>query len=139
MTATLSLEDKLEEIAVQDGRFHASAYRFIFDSLDYILVHMGRYNRPIGDRHISVDQLLDGLKAYAIEQFGPLSRLVLESWGVYRTEDIGEIVFNLVEGGLLNKQDCDLKEDFTDGFDFRKEFEENYIPHMPWETSENQN
>ena len=69
---------------------------------------------------------------FALEQFGSLSRTVLEYWGIYKTEDIGEIVFNLVEAGLLNKQDSDCKADFANGFNFREAFEESYSPDIPW-------
>lgn len=132
MTTEPRLEDQLEAIAIEDGRYHATAYRFIFDSLDYILIKLGRADKPIGDRHITVDQLLEGIKQCALDHFGPLSRLVFEHWGVYRTEDIGEIVFNLVECGLLNKQESDLKADFAEGFDFQDAFEENYTPEIHW-------
>ncbi|MBU0755702.1 MAG: hypothetical protein KJ645_11225 [Planctomycetes bacterium] len=135
MATEYSLEDQLEAIALEDGRYAPNAYRFIFDSLDYILLCLGRQHKPVGDRHISVEQLLDGVRQCALDHFGPLSRLVLESWGVFRTEDIGEIVFNLVECGLLNKQETDLKEDFAGGFDFRDVFEENYTPVIRWESS----
>jgi uncharacterized repeat protein (TIGR04138 family) len=135
-TTELTLEEKLEEIAEFDGRYSPTAYRFIFDSLDYVLLSLGRQHRPAGDRHISVGQLLDGVKECALEHFGPLSRLVFESWGVFKTEDIGEIVFGLVEAGLLNKQDSDIKEDFADGFDFREAFEREYTPEFPWHAAE---
>jgi len=80
------------------------------------------------DRHVSVHVLLEGLRAYALEQFGPLARLVLERWNVYRTEDFGEIVFSLVEHRLLNKQDTDRKSDFRNGFNFREAFDKAWRP-----------
>jgi uncharacterized repeat protein (TIGR04138 family) len=128
----LNIEQKLEEVALREGRYHPEAYRFVFDSLDYMLVKLDKHQRPMGDRHISVDQLLSGVRDFALDQFGPLSRTVLEAWGIYKTEDIGEIVFNLVEAGLLNKQDSDHKEDFANGFDFREAFEEQYTPEILW-------
>jgi len=135
MTSEMTLEAKLEEVAARDGRYSPMAYRFIFDSLDYILISLGRQDRPAGDRHISVEQLLDGVKACATQHFGFLARVVFEHWGVFRTEDIGEIVFNLVGAGLLNKQDSDMKEDFVERFDFRDEFEEKFVPSVPWQAA----
>ena len=131
MSTELKLDEKLLDIAQGDGRYHPEAYRFIFDSLDFVLYAMGRQESGPGDRHITVTQLLEGIRAYALEQFGPLSRIVFESWGLYRTEDIGEIVFNLVEGGLLNKQDSDHKADFANGFSFQQAFEETFVPDIP--------
>lgn len=133
---TVSLEVKLEEVALADGRYPPDAYRFVFDSLDFIILKLGRNHRPIGDRHISVEQLLEGIKDYALDHFGPLSRIVLENWGIYNTADFGEIVFSLVEAGLLNRQDSDMKEDFQDGFNFRDAFEEGYVPEIPWQSGE---
>jgi uncharacterized repeat protein (TIGR04138 family) len=128
----LQIEEKIMETASRDGRYHGEAYRFVFDALDFVLISLGRHQQPIGDRHVSVEQLLDGVREFALDQFGPLSRTVLEYWGIYRTEDIGEIVFNLVEAGLLNKQDTDNKADFANGFNFREAFEESYSPEIPW-------
>ncbi len=130
--ADLNLDVQLREIAARDGRYTEQAYHFVFDSLDFILIHLGKRCNPLGNRHINVKPLLVGFKEFALFQFGPLSRIVLESWGIFRTEDIGEVVFALVEGGLLNKQESDHKEDFANGFDFREAFEEEYEPEILW-------
>lgn len=136
MTVEQNLEDKLEEIAILDGRYSTRAYKFIFDSLDFILYRLGKTHKPLGDRHISVEQLLAGIRDYALEHFGSLSRIVFEDWGIYNTADIGEIVFNLVDGGLLNKQECDMKEDFIDAFSFQTAFEDGFSPEIPWQSNE---
>jgi uncharacterized repeat protein (TIGR04138 family) len=128
----IDLEERLAEIAQVDGRYDSEAYRFIFESLDYVLYKLGKHKRPIGNRHVSVRELLEGVREYALDQFGSLSRVVLEHWGIFSTADIGEIVFNLVDGGLLNKQESDHKADFAEGFDFREVFEEHYVPEIPW-------
>ena len=66
--------------------------------------------------------------AFVLEglEFGPLARVVLSSWSITRTEDFGEIVFNLVEEQLLSRRDEDKKEDFRDGYDFVEAFERGY-------------
>ena len=128
----LDLDLRLEEIAERDGRYSTQAYRFVFDALDYILLQLGKSRSLPGERHVSVPQLLDGIRIYALKRFGPLSRMVFEYWGIYSTADFGEVVFNLVEGGLLNKQESDHKEDFENGFDFHETFEEGYVPEIPW-------
>jgi uncharacterized repeat protein (TIGR04138 family) len=53
---------------------------------------------------------------------------VLEHWGIHSTDDMGEVVFALVEFGVLVKQDEDRREDFRDIFDFEEAFERAY----PW-------
>ena len=72
---------------------------------------------------MSGKELLEGIREYAAQQFGPLAPTVFRSWGVRRTEDFGEIVFNLVESGLLGKTESDSREDFADGFDFDQAFD----------------
>jgi uncharacterized repeat protein (TIGR04138 family) len=80
-------------------------------------------------RHISGQELADGVRKLALEQYGPMARTVLEHWGIHSTKDLGEIVFTLVDMGLLTKRDEDSQEDFHDVFDFEEVFELDY----PWE------
>jgi uncharacterized repeat protein (TIGR04138 family) len=133
MAPTLTINDRIDSLAAARRRYESEAYHFVFHALDFILDQEERELRnrgqvPCPDRHVSALQLLTGLRAYAIEQYGPLARLVLERWGIYRTEDFGEIVFDLVEGRLLNKQECDQKSDFRNGFNFREAFDRAWRP-----------
>ncbi len=136
MTATLptpTTQQRLAALAAQDRRYPLEAYHFVFEALDDVLEREERGLRASGesappDRHISVDRLLEGLREYALDQFGPLARLVLERWNIFRTEDFGEIVFSLVEQRLLNKQDGDRKSDFRNGFNFREAFDRAWRP-----------
>jgi uncharacterized repeat protein (TIGR04138 family) len=125
MTPKLTTHDRIETLAARDRRYASDAYHFVFETLDFVLEKQVRLpgQRLPDDQHISVSQLLDGLRGYAIDQYGPLARLVLERWGLYTTEDFGEIVFRLVESRLLNKQDSDRKSDFRNGFNFREAFD----------------
>jgi uncharacterized repeat protein (TIGR04138 family) len=136
MTSTLptsTTQQRLAALAAQDRRYPVEAYHFVFESLDFVLERQERSLRRHGksaspDRHVSVHLLLEGLRQYALEEFGPLARLVLERWNIYRTEDFGEIVFSLVEHRLLNKQDTDRKADFRNGFNFREAFDKAWRP-----------
>ncbi|MGQ0552076.1 MAG: Minf_1886 family protein [Planctomycetota bacterium] len=131
MTATASpasLQSRIDALALRDGRYAGEAFHFVFDSLDFVLDRQEQLMKRSGrtapaDRHVSVPQLLEGIREYALAEFGPLARLVLERWGLFRTEDFGEIVFALVEGRLLNKQETDRKLDFRNGFNFREAFD----------------
>ena len=71
---------------------------------------------------------MEGVRRLAMEQFGPLARTVLEYWGIHSTDDLGEIVFDLVDMGVLVKNPRDRPEDFADVFDFEEVFDHNY----PW-------
>lgn len=128
MLTETSINARIEALAERKLRFSPDAYHFVFQALDFVLEREDRMvvdagERLAADRHISAPQLLDGLRAFALDQYGPLARLVLERWGVCTTEDFGEIVFDLVDGRLLNKQESDRLEDFRNGFNFREAFD----------------
>jgi uncharacterized repeat protein (TIGR04138 family) len=107
-------------IVRRDPRFGPQAYYFIFDALDYTLTHLGN------TRHVTGVELLRGIRGYAVEQFGFLARTVLAEWGLHQTEDFGDIVFNLVEAGLLSRSEHDTREDFRRVYDFDEAFERDF-------------
>ena len=113
---TNNLEERLRELAVRDGRYSLQAYRFIYEALDYTLKKLGC------KRHVSGRELMLGLRDLAIEQFGGLAPMVFGAWGVLRTSDFGNIVWNLVEAGLMSRSDSDTLSDFDEVYDFRKTF-----------------
>lgn len=106
----------LEEILSRDPRYTADAYAFVRAGLDFTVRRLEK------SRHVSGGELLDGIREFALKEFGPMSKTVLAEWGIQRTEDVGEIVFNMVETGLLGKTDKDSREDFADGYDFDEAF-----------------
>ena len=113
-----------QKVFKQDPRYSIEAYKYIDEALDYTQHLLGRdKRRPLKQRHVSGRELLDGIRRHAIEHFGPLARTVFSTWGVRRTEDFGEIVFNLVANDLLGKTDADSRDDFANGYDFREAFD----------------
>lgn len=117
----------LSEILARDPRYHADAYHFVSEALDYTVKKLEKPTSGPG-RHVSGAELIEGVRQYAIEQFGPMAKTVLNYWGVFRCEDIGEIVFNMVDAGILGKTDQDRKEDFAGGFDFDRAFRDPFRP-----------
>jgi uncharacterized repeat protein (TIGR04138 family) len=79
-------------------------------------------------RHISGQELLGGMRAHALEQYGPMALLVLNEWGLTRGEDFGEIVFNMVEHELLAKTEDDTRTDFAGGYSFDEAFRQPFLP-----------
>jgi uncharacterized repeat protein (TIGR04138 family) len=77
-------------------------------------------------RHVSAAELLGGVRLYAMEEFGPMAKQVFNYWGVASTEDFGNIVYNLIDQGLLSRTEEDRLEDFRGVYDFEKVFEEDY-------------
>lgn len=110
----------VEWVCREDARYQHGAYHFVREGLDFTLQRMAESGQE--PRHISGQELLDGLRAYALEQYGPLAYILLQDWGVRRCEDFGEIVFNLVDCGALGKTEEDSREDFTGGYDFEAAF-----------------
>lgn len=132
--AALTLEAKLEEIAHSDRRYAFEAYQFVFEALDYVLANPGCRRSPLG-RHVTVTDLLEGMRRFGLEHYGPLARCVFESWGVYATDDFGEIVFRLIDKNLLHQGEHDRREDFAGAFDFHEVFEAGYQPAQKLEES----
>ncbi len=110
----------IREIVRKDPRYTEPAYEFVFEALQHTLRTIKR------EGHVSGPELLDGARQYALDQYGYLSRVVLENWGIRECVDIGEIVFNLVQVGLMKKTEEDSLEDFRGGFDFEQAFERNF-------------
>ncbi len=106
----------IRKIVQQDGRYKPAAYYFIFDALDWTITRMKKV------RHVTGKELLEGIREYAVNHFGFLANTVLAEWGVTGTGDFGEIVFNLVEAGLLSRTENDTRADFVDVYDFDEAF-----------------
>ena len=111
-----SLEERLKQVVARDGRYHINAYRFVYEALDYTLKQLEK------KRHISGRELLEGIKNLALEQFGGLAVMVFDVWGVRKTADFGNIVFNLVEADLMSRSEDDNREDFDGVYEFRDVF-----------------
>jgi uncharacterized repeat protein (TIGR04138 family) len=75
-------------------------------------------SRPVRARHVTGQQLCEGIRRYSLRQYGALARCVLAEWGVKTTGDFGEIVYNLIDIGRMHKSDADRREDFDNVFDF---------------------
>jgi len=119
---------KLQGVVDKDCRYSMQSYQFIFEALDYTASHLGKkYNSSIEkERHVTGQELSEGIKQFAVEKFGYMARIVLEQWGVTKSGDFGEIVFNLVDSGLMGKTETDSVDDFKDLYDFYLEFDEKF-------------
>lgn len=122
---TPNIEDLLDPILKRDPRYTENAYFFVRDALDHTV---RQFDKP---RHISGQELLDGIRKYALSEYGPVTKRVLFEWGINECIDFGNIVFNLVGEGLLGKTDDDSIEDFTGGYDFVEAFDQPFLPKTP--------
>jgi uncharacterized repeat protein (TIGR04138 family) len=122
MDGAVLAEPIMERLRKRHPAYNETAYLFILAALHYTIERVGEA------RHISGRELAEGCRDLAIERFGLMARSVLEFWGIRSTRDLGEIVFALVECGVLVKQDGDCVDEFCDVFNFSEAFERNY----PW-------
>lgn len=120
-------EEVLDKIVAQDSRYHREAYLFLRGTLDFVRKPSGKA-RKIEACHISGQELLLGIRAYALELYGPMAKTLLNEWGIHRCEDFGELVFNMVDHGLLSKTEKDSRDDFKAGYDFNEAFCKPFLP-----------
>jgi uncharacterized repeat protein (TIGR04138 family) len=112
----------MDRIRLREPRFHEHAYLFVLAALEYCQTKLTER------RHITGRELSDACRALALDRYGVMARVVLQHWGVSCTADLGDIVFTLVDTGLLLSQPNDTRDDFVDVFDFEDAFEREY----PW-------
>ena len=126
----LDFNEVVELICKEDPRYDKKAYTFIRQGLDHTVKEIKKKDAAKGraSQHVSGAELLDGLRAYALEQFGPLAKVVLNTWGIKRCGDFGDIVFNLIEYNVFSKTDQDRREDFVDLYSFEDAFVKPFLP-----------
>ena len=121
--------DFAEAVAVlteSDTRYHPDAYFFLRDGLDHAVKLR---KRQLGEGgHVTGQQLCEGIRQMAIKAFGPMVPTVFEYWGIRKTDDIGEMVWNLIELGTFGRTETDSRADFKNVYSFREAF---VIPYMP--------
>ncbi len=105
--------ERIRRELIEDGRYPLDAYDFVRQGLG-LAVRMFHGDDPDEPRHVTGQQLCEALRRLALQRWGLLAPMVLRSWHIYSTHDFGEIVFKLVELGMLGKQESDRIEDFDD-------------------------
>jgi uncharacterized repeat protein (TIGR04138 family) len=120
-------------ICKEDSRFGRPAYTFVRQALDHTVKELKRKSpeRTGKSQHVSGAELLQGIRAYALDQFGPLTKTVLNSWGIRHCSDFGDIVFNLIEYNVFSKTESDRREDFANLYDFDEAFMKPFVPASP--------
>ncbi len=108
---------KIEGVIKKDPRYKADAYEFVMQALWFTQKKLKQ------QADVSGRELLEGIRDFALDQYGPMARAVLEHWGIKATADFGEVVFNMVDVGLMGKTDRDCREDFKGVYDFDQAFD----------------
>ena len=122
-----SFDETLEQILERHPRYPRDAYLFVREALDHTQKTVTKASR--GQlRHVTGQELLGGIRAYALDQFGPMTTTVFEEWNVRECRDFGELVFNMIESGMLAKTEQDSLADFAPGYDFDDAFRKPFLP-----------
>ena len=124
----------LAEVVRQDTRYAYEAYEFVFYALHHTQKRLGREApaagpaNPAGEpqHHVTGPELLDGVRDLALREFGRMARTVFRLWGIQRTDDFGEIIFNLIDANLMSKTPDDSRRDFHDVYDLDQELVHGY-------------
>ena len=114
------LFQKLEDLADKHLPFKVEAFSFVMAGLNFTVARLKKH------RHVSGQELAEGVKDFALKEFGPMAKTVLEYWGIKSTHDIGRVVFILIEAGLLFKNDEDSLNDFKEVYDFETSLRQEY-------------
>jgi uncharacterized repeat protein (TIGR04138 family) len=122
-----NFQEALATILAADPRYKESAYVFVREALDFTMKDLAKPSEGPG-RHVSGPELLDGVRKYALKEYGPMARTVLARSGIRQGVDVGRIVFNLVDHGVLGKSEKDRLEDFAEGYSFEEAFVKPFRP-----------
>ena len=120
----------LAELLRRDPRYTYEAYEFVFAALRHTQKMLGRLpgeeEESSPQQHVSGPELLEGVRDLALREFGLMARTVFRMWGIERTDDFGEIIFNLIESNLMSKTDEDTRQDFHNVYDLDRALVEGY-------------
>jgi uncharacterized repeat protein (TIGR04138 family) len=126
----IGFNEALDSIIASDARYHRDAYVFLRDALDFTTKQQKKI-KGATVKHVAGPELLDGVRQYALKEFGPMALSVLGYWGVRCCEDIGHMVFNLIAAGIFGKTEEDSLDDFKAVYDFEEAFVKPFRPQPP--------
>ena len=119
--------EALDQLIAVDPRYDREAYLFLQDALDFTMKSRKKQKTDLS-RHVTGQELLEGVRAFAIKEYGPMVPTVFETWGISKCEDFGEMVFNLIRASIFGKTETDTIADFHNGYDFHEAFVKPFLP-----------
>lgn len=132
-----SFSQTVEDILQKNTRYQPQAYFFVHDAMDHTIKKFQRLHARDQNTHLSAEELLNGLRECTLKEFGPMGKLVLNEWGLHSCVDFGQIVFELVEHGVLGKKETDTLEDFDGHWSFDDAFVAPFLPRKMRKTTRN--
>jgi uncharacterized repeat protein (TIGR04138 family) len=126
----IGFAEALDSIVASDARYQRDAYVFLRDALDFTTKQQKKI-KGAALKHVAGPELLEGVRQYALKEFGPMALSVFSFWGIHQCEDIGQMVFNLIAAGIFGKTDEDSMDDFKAVYDFHDAFVKPFKPQTP--------
>jgi uncharacterized repeat protein (TIGR04138 family) len=126
----IGFAEALDSVVANDSRYQRDGYIFLRDALDFTTKQQKKI-KGVSVRHVTGPELLDGVRQYALKEFGPMVMTVFDSWGIHSCEDIGHMVFNLIAAGVFGKTEEDSIKDFKDVYNFQEAFVSPFAPAKP--------
>lgn len=123
----IGFEEAVVRIRREGGRYDSDAYIFLRDALDQS-VRVKQEKMGEEYPHVAGRELLLAFRDLALDEFGPMAETVLEVWGLTCSEDVGEMVFQLIGMGAFGQSDDDSRDDFKGVFSFDEAFREPFRP-----------
>lgn len=121
MTSETSPQQLLQDLCKRDQRYPFEAYEFVYAALGYLQDLMKKQEVvKEGPKHVTGQQLSEACRDFALQEFGLMAGTVLGTWNIKQTDDIGELVYNLIGINLMTKTDTDSKEDFHNVYDMKQ-------------------
>lgn len=130
-TTTMQKHNRFEEavrtICRSDKRFKMDGYHFLRDALEHTVETL-RSDETEENRHVTGREMVQGVVELALKEYGSMALPVLTTWGVERDEDIGTMVFNLIDAGAFRKSDGDSPDDFRNVVNLKEELLKPFRP-----------
>src|SRR5271154_6245662 len=130
----MSLRDELAGVLALDPRYPIHAYAFVFEALEYtknlkkrVQARTRSRRRTASSRHVTGRELCEGVRLMALSHYGMMAIAVLNQWGIRQTSDLGEIVFNLIASGDLEKSPSDSRADFDHVYEFESALRRDFV------------
>jgi uncharacterized repeat protein (TIGR04138 family) len=121
----IGFSEAVFQIFHEDKRYHAEAYFFVREALDFASKIFKKPDRG-PQKHLTAAELLEGIRQHALREYGPMAMTVLDFWGIRQCSDFGQIVFKLVNKNILRRTEGDSIHDFDNGYDFEEVFRRPY-------------
>ncbi|MFN0126607.1 MAG: Minf_1886 family protein [Verrucomicrobiales bacterium] len=128
MNSRPTFDEGVRLCLTRDPRYPREAYGLVRDALDHAQKRLAEKDKRRAYGHLSGPEILNGFREIALAQFGPMARVVLGTWRLESTLDVGRVVFNLIEAEVFSKSENDQLSDFEGVFGFEEAFDAPFRP-----------